>query len=196
MMTSEIISGSVSLENKTLKSLTVDGSASLEYVVVDNNLTISGSVAAQDCSLNEAIISGSCVLEKVKVAKKLTVHGSCSAEDCRIATVTINGSSSWEDCDILGEIKIYGSAAFQHCNIKNSIVFSGIDVSLNHCFVGGSITIQKISWFRSLFRSQKIKVFATEIRNDIVFETPGGVVEIDSSSKICGKVVNGTILLI
>lgn len=193
-MPSEKINGSASLQSKRLHDLTVNGSAALEDVTVDGQLKIYGSVSSESCNFYNAEIHGSAAFEDVRVAKSLIVHGSYAAEHSDLEDVVIYGSSNFAHCDIQGTCNLTGSADLEHSEVHHGITFLGAELTIASTVVHGNISVVKRSWFWSLFQSQKIKVSHAELWGDIVFEAPGGRVEMDRSSKIHGKVINGSVV--
>ena len=195
-LSSATFNGVANLKHQEFKKLTIHGSA--HFTDVDaQDLHVSGAICAQDCTFEKVEISGAVDFKNSSVLQNLVVHGGCNVTDSKLCDVVVRGGLCAEDSKITGKTVVAGGASFNHCAV-NDFVTNGTNSEFKESDVAGNILIEKSDSgsFFSLFRSakkQEIKLVGTVVHGDVTFEKEGGIVILKDSSKILGKIVNGTV---
>lgn len=160
------------LRNQTIQNLNHSGHIEIADTTIRGTATINGTINVKNSRFSELFVNGDIVIDDSTVSKNLTVNGSMDADNSRFeAAVRINGMIAAESSQFSQGITVHGNhAEFEECKLHSLQIKKPQGVAL-----------------------QEVYLEETIVQGDIVFEQEGGVVLIDSQSKIMGSLKGGTI---
>lgn len=172
-LANESMMGSVNLKNRSFSNLTINGSAKLSKIIVENVLEVYGSSSINESTLFQVKINGSVTIEKTTIQSSSIIKGFGEINDSKLQKLlSIEGSLS------------------ANKSIFNGIEASSIKIDLKNSRVENSILIKKTA---NSTCKQEIILDNTIIESDIIFESKNGIVTLKNNAQIKGKVTGGII---
>jgi hypothetical protein len=166
--------GNKVIENKTLTTFDSFGDLSMKNSTITNKISVFGKLNAKNTTINSLAAFGESNLNNSIIKGMANINGK----------LIITNSTIWGPLHILGEITAKSS------NFKGDIFAAGDKYKFTKCTLENTIvqanksnTIQKI-----IIRNH------SKINGNIEFEQGNGIVEIDSTSTIHGKVIGATVI--
>ena len=157
-----VVSGSTTISNRTLDTLTVNGSATLDTVEIETDI----------------LINGAGTLENVKVGKKLEVNGALTASDTSAQILSVNGALTGK-VSISGETQVMGGLTLQSSDLQD-LTFQGKSAVMTDC-KAKTITVIKNNTFNEV---QILELKGTTTVEKIKFESGKGVVKKSPTSTV------------
>jgi len=186
--------GVVNMSSEVLTNLTITGVANLDKINVSKKFVMTGPVNAQDCKFGAADITGAIHFTRITIQKELLVSGAFAGSNCQFADINITGGISMKDCTVSGNAELCGGVSCEKTTLRKDVNLTGNEFSFVNCTIMKNIKVTPLSWFGSLFKTQKIKLDQTVVHGDIIFEDDGGIVEMFDSVEFSGKVIRGTVV--
>lgn len=169
-----IIFGPADLKDIKTNSLTVTGPLSFNNVAVDGNVTVIGPIKEDSSDLS---------------CKDFDVLGPITAKNIKCDSINIIGSANLENIETTGDVKIVGSVEIEKAKLQNVTLMTS-EMSLSDTTVS-DITVEKIPLSgepQTLYLKK-----GTIVSGSITFKSGKGVVILQNSSKVNGK-INGATL--
>lgn len=178
-----VFNGAVNVQDKTFDSITINGSAQLKNVMVQDALQVNGALNAQHVQ-----------------CASLSANGGITLTDSTIQTVHANGGLQITASKI-DQLILHGGL----CVTQSAVKF--IDVIATEIILDASqvesIIIRPgknnftlfgyVLWDSSPKEQKLILRNGTVITGNVTFEQPGGKVIIESGSKVMGNIVGVTL---
>ena len=110
------INGFITAKNSTLNSLTVNGDADLDHVLVKGSVLVQGKLAAEDANFQEAVvIKGQINAEDSHFNKTITIYGNHSEfENCHLENIILEKNNDQKVQHLyLEETQVDGDITFK-----------------------------------------------------------------------------------
>lgn len=168
-----VLQGNTEINNATLGSLTLNGNASVTESKL-NNMTVTGNVYAKNVVVNgDTSVLGKFYAANTTISANTKLVGDIDCDHCLFEKdVSLLGNVVVSDSEVLGSLNLDSDRnAFYESKLNNIVMKKPAGhhkqmISLNH----GTVV------------------------NNIRFEGKGGLVMLDDTSKVTGKVEGGTIV--
>lgn len=190
----------------TLNGLTYKGNIIFDKTTVNGLAKLQGNSDIQNANFDKLNLNGNGSLVSSNV-NTFKVRGSVYAKDVTVKGDTnVLGKFYGANTIIANNAKLVGVIDCDHCSFQKNTMLYG-DVVMSDSEVLGSLSLNsaKNEFYQSKLNDivvkksvhhekQVISLNHGTIAKNIRFEGQGGVVMLDSSSSILGKVENGTIV--
>lgn len=202
--------GTIGLENQIFDHLIIHGAGNLLHVKA-TILDTKGALYAKNSTFVTLTAQGGITLELCTITHHATIKGGCTIDNSSFCNLTIYGATKLQNTQVADKTIINGAASIlkSHLNELTTTAELGTNnKSSIECIdstITGSVYIKKsspsswplISWlwsFCSHPKKQQITLTNAIIYGDISFEEGNGFIILQGTSKILGKVTNGTII--
>lgn len=147
------------------------GMMSIEGSQVSHQLKLQGFLAARKSSFNQVDIQGDADFDGVIIHGPAIIHGRLTCDDSHFNNdLQVKGQIMAEDCVFNKETTLYSNhPEFEECEL-NTLIVEKSDQSV----------------------SPKLYLEETIVKGDVIFKQPG-IIYMDKSSKILGKVVGAQV---
>lgn len=169
---------------------------------VNNAINVNGFFVAEKAYFGSSVTARSSAdIKKSEFKGDFKVMGSLNAERVTFNNVDVNGSAMLNDLTIKGSLTIYGSVFLNDSEVKGTVTLNGSlfidDAEVKDVIIQqGSLTLYKAETRTITVNAPgaTINISDSTVKGDIRFSQPGGKVILMGSSKVHGKVINGTIM--
>ncbi len=143
-------------------------------------------------------------LDNVKVATSTTVNGYLMAKNSQFHDTTVNGQCQLENSELLGPVTVNGQLQLKNVNAEAAITVIGFIGARSSLFEKPitvtstsadfiDSTLQDITLEPVKNQSQRLNLTRTKVKGNIIFTAGNGVVRMDPTSTLDGKVTGGQI---
>lgn len=165
-----LINGSVSFANTNFSKLGVNGSLNLANSIVEDEIIVNGAASLENVQARKVKVNGALYAYKIVISDSLQVSG---------------GFDGDEVIDH-GILKVKGGI-----KCKNSS-FNVVEIESDKCVL--QHTQAKSISFKNVKHQQILQLENyTIVEGDVTFGSSEGIVKVDSTSKVLGKIVGGNL---
>jgi hypothetical protein len=155
------------------------GETKISNSVINKNIKIYGVLEADNVTVKNLEIFGQGIVNNSQVTGKVSIHGDLELRDT----------------SVLGVTSIFGGMGAINSNMQNDIVAHSNFLTFADGTKTKSIIMKKPQQQNSELQ-QVIQILNnSQVIGDITFESGNGIVEVDTSSKVQGQVIGGTVTL-
>ncbi len=184
----EVINGAASVNEKKLKTLEINGSATFKDLKIDEFMIINGSASGKNLQV-----------------KKLKVSGSLTTKYMTANDVEVSGAAALREVVIKNSLIVDGSLKTEHIRVQGKTVISGglkasngsfdsIEISSDRAELAKS-RVNNIYFFNSNNRPQILELKSgTVVSGNVIFKSGKGKVYLFDGSKVEGKVEGGEVI--
>jgi cytoskeletal protein CcmA (bactofilin family) len=188
MAHAEVINGAASVNEKRLKFLEVNGSATFKDLKIEDYMTVNGSATGKNLQVKKLEVNGS-LTAKYLIIGDMIVSGAASLREALIkGSLSINGSLKCEQIkvhdktSISGDLKV-SSGDFQDIEIKSDLAEIKRSKA-NNIYFSNQKDIEQILELKS----------GTIVSGNVTFKSGKGKVYLYDGSKVEGKVEGGEVI--
>jgi|GEM_PF-6353814 len=163
-----------------------------------------GAISLRQSAPKNLHHSGMLQLDGVKVANETIINGFLTAKNSQFHELTVNGQCQLENTELLGPVSVNGQLQLRNVNADAAVTVYGFLGARKTVFTKPiTVTTTNVDFIDSTFDSltvdrvkdqtQTVNLTRTKVSGDITFTSGKGLVKMDPSSSIMGKVNGGTI---
>lgn len=184
----EVVNGAASVNEKRLKFLEINGSATFKDLKIADYMKVNGSATGKNLQVKTLEVNGS-LTAKYLIINDMIVSGAASLREALIkGSLSVNGSLKCEQIKVQGKTSIAGdlkvsSGEFQDIEIKSDLA-EIIRSKANNIVFSNQQVAQKILELKS----------GTTVSGNVTFKSGKGTVYLYDGSKIGGTVEGGEVI--
>lgn len=181
--------GDVGHTNVEVKNIHHSGRLLLRKIKVIESTIVNGYLQVENSDLNQQTVVNGHIKAKDSKFNELTVNGDSDlTNDVVRGTTSINGKLDLDHTQFDASLTVFGHLKAKDSTFKKTVTVNNNNTDLENCNLE-DITIQKGDGKQA----QTLNLKATKVSGNVVFESGKGVVNMDSSSSVGGKVTGGTV---
>lgn len=173
-------------------SVSATGYLQMNGTTVKKGVNVNGRATAKNSTMDSINVNGQAKLKHSIVNHDATVDGKLSLSNSTIKGDThVMGETDMKKSHIHGKLNLIGFLDMDQSKVDGPILILSDEAKLNKSIIA-DITFQKSNSFWK--ETEELNLTSSIVKGNITFKNGKGIIHLDKTSKILGKVTGGKIV--